>query len=409
MIAGAVALAVVIGLAMAPERQDASHLGRGILAAVGIGLVAVRLWLVRTPRAEVWLRAALAGVVTFGWFNYFQFDRDVLTGINDYTDTAYYYTNSKYLGELGYDGLYVGALLCDQERGSPRTAGVQQIRDLRDDELINQGNGFPARAFEHGRQVKANFTPARWQQFCHDIDYFLDRLSKRSLETNFFVDHGYNPPPTWSIVGGNLARIVPVEHLKLICMADAVLVAVMFVVLGWAFGLETMLWVSLFYVTTFSGRWPLLGAAIMRFDWVVALAIGMALLRVQRYGAAGVALAYAAMNRVFPAIFFWGWLVEAVLDSWPERRVPRKHLALAGAAALTTAVMVGMAAVSTAAAAARHVGPPPQDAQRELQLAPVWPRHSSPSTGARDERDQIRAFRLPRVPLHGGASSSSAR
>ena len=184
----------------------------------------------------------------------------MIGGINDYTDTAYYYTNSKYLSELSYYGLYATAIVCDQERGSPRTAQLRQYRDLRDYELR------PIRvATEHGQQLKAEaFTPQRWASYCHDITYFLDRLSIRSLTSNFFVDHGYNPPPTWTLVGGNLAFLVPVEQLKLICWVDGLLVVGMFACIGWAFGIDALLFALLFYTVTFSGRWPILGQALMR-------------------------------------------------------------------------------------------------------------------------------------------------
>lgn len=348
----AVLLASALGLLMEPISRDASHLGRGILAAFGIALLAFRAGVPERLRGT--FLAALAALGTIGWFNYYQFDRAVFTGINDYVDTAYYYTNSKYLAELGYDGLYAGALLCDAERGSPRTDQVREIRDLRDDVMRPVSAGL-----EHGREVKAAFRPERWDAFCHDITWFLDRLDRKTLKSNFFVDHGYNPPPTWTLVGGNLSHLVEVERLKWICLADTVVVAAMLAAVAWAFGLETMLWGMLFWVVTFSGRWPILGMAILRFDWVAGVVVGMALLHKQRAGAAGAAMAYAALNRIFPAIFFWGWLVAAARDVWRERRVPRKHVAFAAGAALATTLMMGAAAVQygvpTLAASAHHL------------------------------------------------------
>lgn len=335
--------AVALALLVDPVSRQESHYWRGVLALVAIGLVWARVLLgfVRASEAlrRAWL-SLLSATAVAATFNYFQFSVEVLGGINDYTDTAYYYTNSKYLQELGYDGLYAGALLCDAERGAPRTRTVATVRDLRDDVLRSREDEL-----RHGEEVKAAFTPERWQGFCHDITFFLDHLTIPMLETNFFVDHGYNPPPTWTLVGGNLCWLVDVEGLKWICTADSLLVIGMFAALGWVFGAETLGFVLLFWAVTFSGRWPILGMAILRFDWVVALVLGMTLLRVGRYAGAGAALAYAALNRVFPAIFFWAWLVEAALDTWREKRVPRKHIQFAAAAGLVTAVMVGGSAL----------------------------------------------------------------
>lgn len=352
-IVGAVAaITAAAGVLAAPISRDQSHLGRAVLAGLGIALVGLRGSI--PARLRPAYLALLAALCTLGWFNYWQFDPKVAGGINDYTDTAYYYTNSKYLGELGYDGLYAGALLCDDERGAPRTRQITTIRDLRDDELVSREVGL-----EHGREVKALFTPERWAAFCHDMTFFLDRIDRRALTTNFFVDHGYNPPPTWTIVGGNLSELVRVEDLKRICNVDTALVGLMLLVVGWGFGLETMLWGSLFYTVTFSGRWPILGMAIMRFDWVAALVAGYAFLRRDAMAAAGASMTYAALNRVFPAIFFWGWLVEAARDVVRERRVPARHLRFAGAAAITATLMTGVAAVQygpgTLAESAHHL------------------------------------------------------
>jgi hypothetical protein len=337
----ALIVAGICWLFVDPISRDGSHLGRSVLA--GLGALTAFGWLavhtLRSPQGTRAVRAVLVVLCVVGWFNYFQFDRRILGDINDYTDTAYYYTNSKYLAELGYDGLYAGALACDAERGAPRTSHITTIRDLRDDELRTRADGLA-----HGALVKESFTPERWAAFCHDMTYFLDRLDKRALSTNFFVDHGYNPPPTWSVVGGNLTWLVEVEHLKWICHVDTLLLALMFAGAAFWLGLEPMLWAMLFYVVTFSGRWPILGMAIMRFDWVVGLAMGLVWLAAGRYGPAGASFGYAALNRVFPAIFLWGWLVEVVLDSWEQRRLLRKHVHFAVGALLAGGLLTLTAA-----------------------------------------------------------------
>jgi len=324
-----------------PIGRDDSHFWRMVLAGVSIGLLWILWWVRRNNadgRALTAVRVALVAACTMGWFNYFQFDRDVLLGINDYTDSSYYYTNSKYLKELSYTGLYSSALLCDRERGSPRTKEIRQVRDLRDYELVSV-----PQALRHGEQVKADFSAARWAAYCHDITFFMDRLSRKALRTNWFVDHGYNPPPTWSLLGGNLATLLPVEHLKAACSVDAVLVLAMFIAIAWAFGVDVTLLAMLFWVTTFSGRWPILGQAILRFDWVVALVAAVAFLKKDRPASAGAAFAFAACNRVFPAIFFLGWGLTFLFDLVQERRVSRRHARFLTAAAVVTVMMSGAA------------------------------------------------------------------
>ncbi len=350
--AGAAAIAAIAGLVLGPIGRDDSHLGRAVLAALAVLLLALRAAVPAQLRRGC--HAALVALAVTGWLNYYQFDARVVGGINDYTDVAYYYTNSKYLDELGYDGLYAGMLLCDDERGAPRTRHIATIRDLRNDQLIRTAEGVL-----HGRVLKRSFTPERWDAFCHDSVFFLDRIGKKSLAENFFVDHGYNPPPTWTLFGGNLAARVAVEQVVWVCRVDMLLIAAMLGVIGWAFGTEVGLWASLFYAVTFSGRWPILGMAILRFDWVAALAVGYALYYRQRLGTAAAMMAFAAWNRVFPAIFFWGWLVDAVRATAREGRIPRPHLRFVAVATLVSALMVGGAALQygpqTLADSAHHL------------------------------------------------------
>lgn len=327
-----------------PISRNGSHYGRMVLAAVGVIMVGwASLGMVRPAwRPRPLFLGVMAALCTIGWGNFYQYDTRLLTTTTEYTDLAYYYTNSKYLGEISYDGLYATALLCDRERGRPRTRHIRQVRDLRDYEMRTI-----AVAYEYGEQLKqARFTPERWDAYCHDITWFLDRIDRRALRSNFFVDHGYNPPPTWTLVGGNLAELVSVEHIKWICMVDTVLMAIMFGVAAWAFGLEVMFFAMLWFVISFSGRWPMLGHALMRFDWVAMLGIGMALLKRNHYGGAGAALAYAAWNRVFPAIFLLGWGLEALYDTIRERRVLTKHRRFVIGATIVTVVMVGGALAS---------------------------------------------------------------
>lgn len=356
----AAAVALVCWLAVPPISRDWSHWGRLILAASGIALVGVRVlisWIKpasRPPKPEERgmlpppppksralraFHAVLVVLCTVGWFNYYQFDGKVFRGINDYTDITYYYLNSKYLDELGFYGFYAAMITADAEMNNRHNPGIVQYRDLRDDTLKPLSV-----ALEHGKEIEATrFTPEEWKVFRRDTNYFLSRISTISFRDNFYVDHGYNPPPTWAVLGGAIAEAVPVEHLKAIACIDVVLVIGMFAGIAWGFGFEPMLWAMLFFLCTFSGRWPILGQALLRFDWLAALAVGMAALRRERWGVAGGLLAYAALNRVFPAIFLGAWLWAFLADVWRERRVPAKHLRFAGAALAVTLVLTGAA------------------------------------------------------------------
>lgn len=325
-----------------PISRDTSHFWRMVLAGVGVGLIGARAYLASAAetvrdRAMPWFWAALVVICTTGWFNYYQFDKKVALGIDDYTDITYYYLNSKYLDELGYYGFYAAMLVADQEVNDRHTHAITKYRDLRDDTVKPVAVGL-----EHGHEIeRTRFTPERWKEFQRDNDYLLARKSTADMKDNFYVDHGYNPPPTWSIIGGTIADFTPVEDLKWIASIDVLLVIGMFAAVAWGFGLEPMLWAMVFFLCTFSGRWPILGQALLRFDWITALVVGQAALRREKWATAGASLAYAAMNRVFPAIFLGAWLFAAIGDVWRERRIATKHLRFAAAALVVVVALTG--------------------------------------------------------------------
>ncbi len=328
------ALVVCLLCALLPpiSRQD-SHVGRMVLSAVAVALVVFWAW-APTDRIRSGLRAALivAGVV--GGFNYWQFDRNVFVGPGDVTDVTYYYLNSKYLAELDYDLLYSALLAADEGR---KTAHVRVVRDLTTDALQSRED-----AVARGHQLKASrFTPERWEAFKHDSAFFLDRLSKDALADNFFVDHGYNPPSTWTVLGKPIAAAVPVEALAWATHVDLLCVGLLFGAVVWGWGVDAALFAWLFFTVTFSGRWPILGQALLRFDWSAALILSTAAFNRGRHGLAGAALAFSAFNRVFPALWFLPWGADLLGTLWRDRRPTRAHLRFFGGAAAMSTLLIG--------------------------------------------------------------------
>lgn len=195
----AVGLVMVgIGVVLPPVARDTSHAVRLVLAGLGGGLALGWVGAGVTLGADG-RRALLLGAGVLGAFNYWQFDPRVFVGPGDVTDITYYYLNSKYLDELDYDLLYDAMLLADEGR---HTDHVETVRNLTDDTLSDR-----ASAMRRGAEVaRPRFTEARWAAFSHDTEYFLDRLPRETLSSNFFVDHGYNPPVTWTVLGEPLAR-----------------------------------------------------------------------------------------------------------------------------------------------------------------------------------------------------------
>ncbi|NIA12592.1 MAG: hypothetical protein GWP08_00835 [Nitrospiraceae bacterium] len=265
------------------------------------------------------LFAVLICTSIFGVFNYYKFDKKVLTTVRDYMDVIYYYTNSKYFDELGHFDLYPAILLADQE-GPNRLKRIRSFRDLRTYKHVRRTSGLTPKRI---KEIKDNFSPEQWQAFQHDVNFLTQHYRNWKY---VMADRGYNPPATWTVVGGTLSSATPIEKMKYITMVDFVLMAIMFVVIARAYGMSVMLFALLWYSLTFSGRWPILGEALLRFDWVATSIMGICMLKMKRHAMAGGLMTYAALSRVFPAIFVFPYFVLMARDWIRDRKLATEHI-----------------------------------------------------------------------------------
>jgi hypothetical protein len=118
-------------------------------------------------------------------------------------DSFHYYVGAKYFDELGYSRLYDCMLVADFE------AGQTDLRETHMRNLSTNRIETAARVLDRPGLCKRHFSGERWQEFTEDVAWFRKRMGRyhwRRLRT----DHGYNPPPTWTLVGGGLANTLPV-------------------------------------------------------------------------------------------------------------------------------------------------------------------------------------------------------
>jgi hypothetical protein len=315
------------------DRND-SHYWRMVLAFVAIALLHF-VWERRRKDASFdWSRPiknktrsvtarllyAFWGVfLLFGVMNYYQFDKKTYETVGDFADATYYYINSKYFEELGYFELYRAMLVADAESKNI-FKDVPKFRDLVEYERLLPRSV----ALADSERVKGLFSKQRWEDFTHDVNYVSPSQPSGGWRY-FFIDHGYNPPPTWTLIGGTLSRLVPIEQIKQITMIDFYLVLLMFGVVFWTFGPATGLVAVAFFLVTFSGRWPMLGQAVLRFDWLCAVVIGVCMLKKERFLIAGALLGYAAWTRIFPGIFVFPYAVVFLRDCWKTRTIALHH------------------------------------------------------------------------------------
>jgi hypothetical protein len=224
---------------------------------------------------------------------------------------AHYYTGAKYVGEVGYEGLYEALTAALAEiYGEERLAGaVTTVRRL-------DGKGFtsPRDALAAFERKRGRWEPGRWASFVEDVR-FLDGSLKRYSDEDplghwrtVLRDHGYNASPLYTALASAVAKAVPLRGggLLLLCSLDALLLSGVFVLLAAVFGVSGAVFAFLFFCSS----WEMLSYvtwAFLRFDWLFALTLAVFLLSRRRFFLAGFFWGIAAVLRIFPgvlALFF---------------------------------------------------------------------------------------------------------
>jgi hypothetical protein len=306
----------------------------GIAFAACAVLVGER-W-IRRPRI---VTAALAVIASLGLAAYFEWGR-FPRGYVHHWDMYHYYMGSKYFDEVGYDGLYdaTAVAMLDspdfQARGTLRPD--DRIRNLATNEL-----GTAAEAYQRGLQVKARFTPERWETFHLELAFWgPDRV----FWIPVLEDHGYNPSPVahrfYSLITGRMYERDP-DRMLVLALVDPVLLVLSFALIAWAFGVRTMLLSAIAFSVSFASPFSWTGGAFIRQDWLFFVVAGVCTWRRNRPALAGAALAAAALERVFPALFAIGIAVAIARALWLRRRPSPSHLRFVAGAAIATVLLVG--------------------------------------------------------------------
>ena len=265
-----------------------------------LALAGFYLWLAvgrPRPRRVRWLAAGLlvAGALSYPNFGLLHPQRGVppAPAHIHYWDSFHYFMGAKYLPELGYTGLYEATLIAGRELGA--FDYVTQLRDLRTYALGDAG-AVDAIA------VRARFSSERWEAFKRDLLYFGPQINEwRGL----LQDHGYNDPPPRALALHLLLRGLPASLItvSLVTSVDYVLMLAALVFAAWSFGATPAMLAFAFLWLSPLARFDFVGGSVLRWDWLAALVIAVAVFASGWPRTAGVLLGYAALARIFPVIF----------------------------------------------------------------------------------------------------------
>ncbi|MBW2666423.1 MAG: hypothetical protein JRE13_09050 [Deltaproteobacteria bacterium] len=331
-----------------PGSRRAVESAKALVAALGAALLILDLVLRRAGHSA-WLRrlrevalVLLAMVAGLAWWNFMQFHYLHYTHVSD---TFHYYVGSKYFDELGHSRLYACTAIADAEAGTHTGVSGRLLRNLETNRLEPTTS-----TLADPDACKRHFDVPRWDMFTHDVGWFRDRVP-RSRWHAIQRDHGYNPPPTWTALGGALAASAPASDAWILALGaiDPLLLCAMWAAIAWAFGWRALCVAAIFWGTNLFAGFGWTGGSFLRQAWLVASIGGICLLRRGRPASAGASLAVAASLRIFPAALLVGVALRGLwsLMSSERRGVAADHRrftagALAGAAAIVTVSLVAV-------------------------------------------------------------------
>ncbi len=289
-----------------PQNEAAEIPVKAVVAWIVVALLLIREFSPRLKPKQAGLALSVAALLAvFGYLNFGSFHGR--TYIHHW-EQFHYALGAKYFPELGYDGLYAASI--EAQRSRDPDAGLNpSYRDLRTNKVVALDS--PAEV-AYRKSVVARFSPARWQTFVSDHDYFVTHNDPGYL-ASIRLDHGFNPPPSWTFVARIFAGWPKIDEGTLSAFAtlDLLLLAVLFVVVSRTYGTRWGCVAIALFGINYAGRYFWVGGAFLREDWLAAVTIGICLLERKRFAWAGAAFGYAAAVRIFPVLFLFGPAVLA--------------------------------------------------------------------------------------------------
>ncbi len=320
------------------------------------------------PIAERWKRLVgitLALAAITGYFNGFKF------GYPPYYhrwDQYHYYMGAKYFPELGYTDLYKCGVVAQDDLGkmpwtgdhawtgkAGRTSVVDMSKEVRDpDKKVRELGGenllIPGSVVltKDAERCRSKFSDGRWKEYKADIAFFRV-TSGKGYWTDMQKDHGFNPPPVWTIAGKIFSDINPaqVNYMQFLASLDLLYIIGMFVALWWGFGWRVFAVGAIFWGCQASAPFYWTGGAFLRQDWLFFSVLSIACMRKKHFKIAGAALVYAGLLRIFPGLVVIGTLVPTIAYALKHKKMHADHKQMLLGGTMAAAVLLGGGALIT--------------------------------------------------------------
>jgi hypothetical protein len=285
-----------------------------------------------------WVKGVAITLAVLGIGAYFRFGDLGYSNYYHRWEFFHYYLGSKYDRELGYERLYLCTAVAQIDLGQGNEVRARKFRDLSEDVLA------PTQAaVDHPEACRNRFTPERWESFKQDVKFFRSS-SNIQYWNDMQKDHGYNPPPVWTVAGHALASLRPASdgYLKVLACIDPLFFIGIFWAIYWAFGYRVFAVAAVFWGCQLPAEYFWTGGAFMRQDWLFFLVLSACLTRKRYFALAGAAFAYSTLLRVFPGILLAGWAVVAFTHLVKHKRMAPSHLRVLAGGVVATVLLVSI-------------------------------------------------------------------
>lgn len=323
--------------------------GVRVLLPLGLALVWLWCWIVRRGHGSVpedLVRHLAYAFCVLGFLVYYGGFNPNVRHPGFYQPRAYYhvYLGEKYRAELGDGALVECTLAAEKALGKTQTHGQRHVYARADAETQVLASSVPSA--QDPAPCEARFSPARWQAFRNDVNWFASALTP---EVWGLVQHSRAEPTSplyrW-IVSPLVSAPASETYFRVLALLEPALHALALVGVTAAFGPLAAALVAVAW-----GCQPFMpfdaGAGLLGNAWLVLWILGACALRRNRGLAGGVLLGFAACLEPVSAL----GLLPIVLAEVSRRRRGRpsrpRHAALTLAATL---VIAG----GTSAAVARY-------------------------------------------------------
>lgn len=321
------------------DAMEGFRIGLAIFGALALMLEA-RATRLRVYVRERWKRRLGWTFTILAFFAYFDFFNPNVRYSEYYHrhELFHYYLGAKYFDEIGYTRLYECASIAEVELGRGNQVLNREIRDLRVNLIKPVRETFVAK---NPNECKKHFTPERWEAWKKDVNWFY-RSSAGTYWENMQKDHGYNPPPVWTMAGKFFASFGNADDtfFKFLASIDVALHVGMILLFYWAFGWRVMAVAAVFWGCNAPANFYWTGGAFLRQDWIFFLVAAVCCARKRKFGLAGAALTWSTLLRVFPLFFFAGWGIMILLQLIKRRTLRREHRQLILGCVMAAGVLI---------------------------------------------------------------------